>query len=54
MMKGIYSKTINYIITGDGILNSFETGNGVIQRCPLSPTLAIDATTTRRQVLKKI
>ena len=39
MIKGIYSITTNDVITGDGISESFETGIGVRQGCPLSPTL---------------
>ena len=39
MIKGIYCITTNDVITGDGISESFETGNGVRQGCPLSPTL---------------
>ena len=39
MIEGIYSRTTNDVITGDGISENFETGNGVRQGCPLSPTL---------------
>ena len=39
MLRGIYSRTINEVITGDGITKSFETGNGVTQGCPISPIL---------------
>ena len=39
MLKRIYSKTINEVITGDGITKSFQTGNEVKQGCPISPIL---------------
>ena len=39
MIDKIYNRTTNEIITGEGISDSFETGNGVRQGCPLSGTL---------------
>ena len=38
-LRGIYNRTINEVITGDGITKSFETGNGVRQGCPSSPII---------------
>ena len=39
MIQGIYNRTTNEIIMCEGISDSFETGNGVRQGCPLSGTL---------------
>ena len=35
----VYNRTTNEIITFEGVSDSFKTGNGVRQGCPLSGTL---------------
>ena len=45
MLKGIYSRTMNEVITEDGITKSFETGNEVRQGCSISPILFNPLTT---------
>lgn len=39
MIEEIYSKTVNEILTLEGVTDSFGTVRGVRQGCPLSPTL---------------
>ena len=41
MIKGMYRKTTNTIITEKGVLEKFETWRGVRQGCPLSSTFFI-------------